>query len=157
MTRRYGYARNTEVTSDRTISQLRALLERFGADTFAFATNQSKGMVSFCYEGRTVRFTLDLPRIDEDEFALTPTGKERAPDACRKEWEQACRSKWRSLFLLVKALLVAIEDGLIDFDRAFMHDIVTPDGRTVGERLLPDVQAMIEQKKDTPLLLPLHD
>ena len=156
MSRRYGYARQTAVTSDRTIGQIQKLVERFGADTFAFAVNQKSGMVSFAYAGRVVRFEVSLPDAASDEFGLTPTGAERSSDAARKLWEQACRSKWRSLYLLIKALLVAVEDGIIDFDRAFFHDIVMPDGRTVGQHLLPDVQKAITSRDRAPLLLTLE-
>ena len=147
------YARNTSVSSDRTITQIKSLVERFGADQFAFATEDARAMVSFRCTRRVVRFTLPFPSIDDEEFALTATGRERSTDAQRGLWEQECRAKWRSLYLLIKALLVAIEDGLIEFDRAFMHDIVTPNGRTVGEILLPDVQRMIESGEPVPLML----
>lgn len=150
------YARQTTVSSDRTITQIKALVEKFGANQFGFATEDARAMLSFRYHNRVVRFTLELPSIEEEEFALTATGLERSPSSCHKLWETACRSKWRGLFILIKALLNAIEEGLIDFDRAFMHDIVTPDGRTVGEHMIPEVQKMLDSGKATPLLLPLN-
>lgn len=150
---RYGYAKGTQVSSDRTVGQIKGIVERFGADTFAFASHNKGGMVSFRYRGRVVRFELPLPDRTSEQFTLTERGKERSPTAAMKSWEEACRMKWRSLFLLIKSLLIAIEDGLLDFDRAFFHDIVTPDGTTVGEQLMRKVQHMIENGKPAPLQL----
>ena len=149
-----NYASSTKVSCDRTLLQLKNMLELFGADQFGYATSDEQAIVQFRCSTRMVRFVLQLPSVDDKEIAFTPTGKVREDNARRTVWEQACRAKWRSLYLLVKALLVAIEDGLIDFDRAFLHDLVTPNGRTVGEQLMPNVQSMIESGKKATLMLP---
>ena len=148
------YARDTDVPVDRTITQLKALIERFGADHFAFMTSQTGATIAFRYHGRAVRFDLPLPDRNDERFLTTPTGRARKnPNASYAAWESECRSLWRNLYLLVKALFAAIECSLLDFDRAFMHDIVTPNGKTVGQRLLGDIQTMISSGKNAPLLL----
>ncbi len=146
------YAKNTRVDAGRTVSQIRTLIERFGASDFGFVAGSARATVAFRYQGRTVRFDLELP--SRSEFAETPVrGRARSPAAAHRSWQRACDAKWRSLLLLIKALFVAIEDGLLDFDRAFMHDIVMPDGRTVGQRLLADVQSAVTNNQNVPLLL----
>lgn len=149
------FAQGTGVSVDRSIAQIRQLVIRFGADKFALATGRRSATVAFSYKGRPVKFDLALPDQEDTRFQTTPTGRpRRAADAPMRAWEMACREKWRSLHLLLKALFVAIEDGLIDFDRAFMHDIVMPDGRTVGQKLLPVVQdAITRGDVNTQLLL----
>lgn len=141
------YAESTDVPVDRTISQLKQLIERFGADQFALMTSAASAKIGFQYKTRMVRFDLALPALNEARFAQTPTGRPRRNEDARTiAWEKECRSQWRALFLLIKALFVAIESGLIDFDRAFMHDIVTPDGKTVGQRLLPEIQRVCDSQ-----------
>jgi len=148
------YAAGTSVSVDRSIVQIRQLAMRFGADKFAVATGRKTATVAFAYQGRPVRFDLSLPSQDDLSFQVTATGrKRRNSQAPREAWDRACREKWRSLHLLLKALFVAIEDGLLDFDRAFMHDIVMPDGRTVGQQLLPVVQGAIERGEVSAQLL----
>ena len=140
------YAAGTSVSVDRSIVQIRQLVMRFGADKFAIATGRKTATVAFSYKGRPVKFDLSLPDQDDPSFQVTETGRPRRnADAPLQAWERACREKWRSLHLLLKALFVAIEEGLIDFDRAFMHDIVMPDGRTVGQKLLPVVQDAVSR------------
>lgn len=149
------YAAGTRVPVDRTIAQIKSLLDRFGCDAFALATTSSSGQIGFRYKQRAVRFDLPLPDRNAKEFLETPTGRLKSDQVARAEWEALCRAKWRSLFLLIKALLVAVEDGLLDFDRAFMHDIVTADGRTVGQHLLPAIQSKCDAGgKKLALLLP---
>lgn len=148
------YAKKTKVASDRTVTQIRTLLERFGASDFGLVSRSSSAVIAFRYHDRTVRFDLDLPDRNATGFQRTPGGqKNRSAIESHKAWTTACNAKWRSLHLLIKALLVAVEDGLLDFDRAFMHDIVMPDGKTVGQRLLPSVQQAITENRDVPLLL----
>jgi hypothetical protein len=140
------YASGTSVTVDRSITQIRQLVLRFGADKFAVATGRRTATVAFAYKGRPVKFDLSLPDQDDPVFLVTETGRPRRnPKAPLEAWDRECRAKWRSLHLLLKALFVAIEEGLLDFDRAFMHDIVMPDGRTVGQKLLPVVQEAISR------------
>lgn len=140
------YAATTSVSVDRSIVQIRQLVMRFGADKFAVATGTKTATVAFSYQGRPVKFDLSLPDQHDERFQFTETGRARRNrDAPLQVWERECRAKWRSLHLLLKALFVAIQDGLIDFDRAFMHDIVMPDGRTVGQKLLPAVQDAVSR------------
>ena len=147
------YARSTEVTSDRTLTQIKALVEKFGADGFMFGTKGKQATLGFTYHGRSVRWDLIMPDPEDNEFTETPTGLERSESSARKAWEQACRAKWRGLFLLIKALLNAVEEGLIPFDRAFFYDIVTPTGKTIGQQIHPQVHKMIESGQGGPLLL----
>lgn len=140
------YASGTSVTVDRSIVQIRQLVLRFGADKFAFAAGKKTATVAFSYQGRPVKFDLVIPDQDDLRFQATPTGRARSnPRAAFDAWERECRARWRSLHLLLKALFVAIEEGLLDFDRAFMHDIVMPDGCTVGQKLLPVVQEAVSR------------
>ncbi|MDD3798409.1 MAG: hypothetical protein PHE36_04435 [Novosphingobium sp.] len=61
------------------------------------------------------------------------------PDAALREWEQACRQRWRALALVIKAKLEAIDSGISEFDDEFMAHIVLPNGRTVSEEVRPKI------------------
>ena len=67
-------------------------------------------------------------------------------------WEQACRSRWRALYLIIKAKLEAIEAGISTVEREFFYDVVLPDGRTAGEFLAPQIEAAYETGEMPPLL-----
>ncbi|MFI4881401.1 MAG: hypothetical protein ACIAQU_02325 [Phycisphaerales bacterium JB064] len=66
----------------------------------------------------------------------TPSKKQkRTPEQARTAWEQACRSKWRALYLVMKAKLVAVDEGISTIEREFLPDVVTEDGTTVERRI----------------------
>lgn len=81
---------------------------------------------------------LTLPNRSDKKFTYHSKGL-RSADAAYKAWEQACRSKWRSLFLCIKAKLEAVECGITEFEDEFLAHIVLPDGNTAGDFLKPQI------------------
>jgi len=134
------YAANTEVTSDKSRAEIERVLARYGADQFGYGWDRDKAMIAFRAHERQVRFLLPLPDRNDDEFQFTPTKRDRrSPDAAEREWEKACRQRWRALALVVKAKLEAVESGITEFEDEFLAHIVLPDGSTVGNFLRPQI------------------
>jgi len=112
-------------------------------------------VIGFTMSGRQIRFLLPLPDKSAKEFWYTPgRGQRRADDAAHTAWEQACRSRWRALYLIVKAKLEAVEAGISTVEREFLYDIVLPDGRTAGEWIAPQIE-MAYQTGQMPAMLPM--
>lgn len=134
------YAANTEVSVERSQAELRKILARYGAEGFLFGEFKNQAAIQFGIRGRVVKFALDLPDPADDRFTKTPSrGRLREQRAAEAEWEKACRQKWRALCLFVRSTLEAIEEGVIDFEDAFMPFTVLSGGQTVGERYRKDV------------------
>lgn len=129
------YAENTSVSVDRSLDELRRTVRRFGATHFAFMDEPGSASVAFQVDGRRVRFRLELPSPDDADFTRTPTGRVRSASAASDEWEKACRQRWRSLAMVVKAKLVAIDDGISTFEQEFLAHLVLPSGQTVFEQI----------------------
>lgn len=87
-------------------------LARYGADQFLYAWDHEKAIVGFCMANRQIKFILEMPDRTDDVFKKTPTGKNRTESQAFKEYEQACRQKWRALSLVIKAKLEAVEAGI---------------------------------------------
>ncbi len=117
-------------------------------------------MIMFEIANRRIRFMLPLPDRNADEFTHKnhSSGKRipRTPEAAYKEWEQACRQRWRALCLIVKAKLEAVESGITTIEREFLSNILLPDGQTVGDFMLPQIAASYESG-GMPKLLPGAD
>ena len=146
------YAKNTSVSSEMSKMNIERTLIRYEADNFAYAMSPTKSMIMFSMHGKQVKFILPLPSMDE--FRLTPTGRDRTAQSQRTEWEQACRQRWSALHLVVKAKLEAVECGISVFEDEFMVNIVLPDGQTVSEFMLPQInQAYLTGKAPAMLLL----
>ena len=135
-----SYAEKTTTGVGATRNEIERTLKRYGARAFAYATQDTKALIMFEYNGKRIRFILYLPDINERRFQRTPSqGRQRTPEAQMKEWEQACRQKWRALLLVIKAKLEAVASGISVFEEEFMANIVLPNNQTVGEYILPQV------------------
>ena len=134
------YAKTTSVSVDASRNEIEKTLKRYGAKAFAYATQDTRALIMFEFNGKRIRFILNLPDINERRFTHTPSrGTRRSSEAQMQEWEQACRQKWRALLLVIKAKLEAVDSGISVFEEEFMANIVLPNNQTVGEYILPQV------------------
>lgn len=142
------YAETTSVSVEKTRAELETVLRSYGADAFGYMADPTRAAITFKANGKFVRFMLPLPSPSDKRFTEYKRGGYsycRTKEAARKEWEQACRSSWRALFLAVKAKLVAVQTGIATFEDEFLAYVVLPNQQTVGEMAMP----MIEQAYST--------
>lgn len=136
-----NYAQNTSVSAEKSKAEIERTLTRYGATSFLYGWEETSVMIGFRMNGKQVKFILTLPDKNAAEFKLTPAGKStRSPEAQLKAWEQATRQKWRALALVIKAKLEAVESGITTFEEEFLAHVVLPDGSTVGQFILPQVE-----------------
>jgi len=152
------YAENTSVSTDRSLAEIERTLKRYGApsDGFTYGHKEGKTVIGFEYYGKQFRVILPLPDPNAREFTMTPSGKkERTQEQAEVVWEQACRAAWRSLALVIKATLEAVEAGIWKFDDAFMAFRVLPHGKTMREEVGERLDAITADQ--VPSLLPVFD
>lgn len=150
------YADRTSVSAEKSRAEIEKLVRRYGATGFAYAWSDNAAQVAFAIIDRRVRFTLTMPNPTDREFTHSPTGRTRTAVAAEQVWEQACRSSWRALALVVKAKLEAVESGISTVEQEFLAWIVLPDGSTVGERAIPAIETAYETGK-VPAMLAIGD
>ncbi len=133
------YAAKTDVPVSKSRDEIERTLARFGATAFAYMSNvDGQVAISFEVKGFRVLMRMQLPR--RDQFARDSRGKLRIDSAIERDWEQACRQRWRSLANGVKAKLALIDDGISTVEREFLADIVVPStGQTYGEMAIPAI------------------
>jgi len=149
-----AYATQTTVSADRSRTEIERVLTRFGADQFMYGWEGTKSVIQFRAQGRLIRFLLELPAKDDPRFLLTPTGRRRSDSAAAyKAWEQETRSLWRALGLVIKAKLVAVDEGIVTFEDEFLAHVVLPDGSTVGAWVAPQI-ALAYESGGMPHALP---
>lgn len=149
------YAENTDVSSSQSRTEIERILSRNGAEQFMYGWKAGKAIIGFVVNGKQIRFVLPMPDPNSREITRTPErGTVRSREAQEKAYEQAVRQKWRALAISIKAKFAAIEAGISVFEREFFYDTVLPNGQTVGEYLLPQVeQAYLGG--DMPTMLPM--
>lgn len=148
------YATGTNVPADRSRAEIEKMMIRFGADQFVSGwSGTERAMVGFRIHNRMVRIYLPMPDRKDPMIALTPSGRERSDGQVEEEYDRETRRRWRSLVLVIKAKLSAIEDGISTVEREFLADVVLPNGSTMGEWAGPQISEMYEGGR-MPELLP---
>ncbi|PWJ81571.1 hypothetical protein C7441_110103 [Pseudaminobacter salicylatoxidans] len=148
------YAKNTSVAVSKTEGEIKHTLRRYGASSFASFETSEAAMIAFEMSGRRVVFKLPLPNRQSKEFTETPSGRwARSDKQALDAWEQACRSRWRALFLCIKAKLESVEAGIETFEDAFLAHIQMPDGITVGDHVRSRIASAYAGEPMPPLLL----
>lgn len=135
------FADKTTVPIEKTRMEIQETLRRFGADQYQAADDWATGevIIRFRCKERYVQFHLQLPKLKDF--------RRNTARATQNAWEQACRSTWRALLLIIKAKLAAIEAEVSTFESEFLANIVVPDGRTVAEMLSPQLALAYETGK----------
>lgn len=123
------FARRTTVTVEKSRLEIERCVRKYGATGFVSGWQGDAVRIEFLARDRHIRMTMTEP----------PAAQPR-------------RSKWRSLLLLVKAKLEAVDAKITTFEEAFLGDIVMPDGRTVYETTKGAIKIAYEKKEPTNLL-----
>jgi hypothetical protein len=143
------YAQATTVPVHRSRAEIEGLLVKHKASQYLTAHDSERGqaVVQFKIQNRIVRFVVKLPlltdyakRRDRRGLILGDAQKE----ALRAQDE---RQRWRALLLVIKAKLECVENGIATFEEEFLAHIVLPDDTTVGQVILPRIQAAYDGGK----------
>lgn len=141
-----SYAQGTSVSIDRSIGEIRQVLTKYKATGLAYAEKSDAAGVTFEMGGRRVRFTIPLPvqgvTKDKRGWAMSKT-----------QTENEARRSWRCLVLAIKSKLECVATGITTFEQEFMAHIVLPNGRTVGDVMIPQIDSAYKSGTMPSLLL----
>jgi hypothetical protein len=145
------YAKDTEVSVERSKIEIEKLLRRYGATSFVSGWEATRAAIRFDLRGKRIKFVLPLP--DRDHYRQTETGRNRFDEGTiERAWEQGCRSRWRALALVLKAKLEAVDSGISLLEEEFLSWVEMPNGKTIGETILGQVESAYRDGKMPPLL-----
>lgn len=151
------YAANTSVPVERSRAEAEKILIRYGASGFGYSWEEideptpepkrwdapktirrAHVMVAFKLKGRNIR--LDVPMPHEHDKGMGTKAKAEA----------AQRQRWRALNLVLKAKLEAVESGISTLEHEFLANVVMPDGRTIGQHIVPRLTEVVETGRLLP-------
>jgi hypothetical protein len=144
------YASNTSVSPEKTQVDIRETLRRYGAGKFGIMEETDKAHVMFEYDSLMIQLTIALP--DKKDFLKTESGRSRTKTAIDESYKQAIRQRWRALLLAIKAKLEAIECGISTIEKEFMAFVILPDGKSLGDHLIPELKKISGTGKMPKLL-----
>lgn len=147
------YAAETSVSCEKSRMEIEQTLRRYKAEKFGYADLGDRAIIGFQMCGRVIRFALPVPdRAEFKTHLLRGQQHNSTPDRQQRDWEQACRQRWRALALVIKAKLEAVECGITLFEEEFLAHIVLPNGQTFGEYAIPQIAKAYETRDMPPLL-----
>lgn len=124
-----AYAATTKVPVAKTRLEIDTLLERIGAAQRGTYVDDDKNLAVVGFVLGGAKYRIDVPLPARPRFS---------PDLSLAKHEQATRSRWRGVLLLLKAKIEAVRLGLTSFEKEFLADRVLGDGRTV-QQSIPDI------------------
>jgi hypothetical protein len=142
------YAAGTRVSVEKTTGEIRRLLLNAGATHYAFGEEPTRGMVQFALHGLHYRFEVRRPSWDDLISRYERVSRVDKSAAIEGEWQR----RWRARLLWLKAQIEFAEVEPTEFARAMLAQLVLPDGRTMGEWSVPQIEAMYDDGKMPPLL-----
>jgi hypothetical protein len=122
---------HTVVAVAKSQQKLRELLLRNGASGIAIVSQPPQ-------EGFQAMVKIDAATYT---IRISATCKEKRAQAAREQEE---RRVWRVLFHHLKGIFEASHSGVMEFKEMVMPYIVTKDGRTIGEIILPQLDKAIQ-------------
>lgn len=137
------YAATTEVSVAKSRAAIEDLLRTHGATEFATGWDPTHDKMQFRLHDQVVRFLLPRPDPTEARFTQDKRSPWRtvAATETQKRVDQADRQRWRALYLVIRAKIEAVEAGIAIFEQEFLAFIVQPNGMTIGDILVPRLQA----------------
>lgn len=129
-----NYAQGTSVEASRTQGEISGILARIGCDRIVNAQETGQCVIYFEIEQRGFKFSLPLPRPDETRFTHHGRGARTASSAA-DHYNKEVNRRWRCFGALIKATLVAVEEGILPLNQALAPYAMLPSRRTVAEEV----------------------
>lgn len=143
------YAEGTTVSIEKSKMDIEREVKRYGGTRFLSSWTNKDGFNSAVImfempvgnQLRQVKFTIPMPTEEEiqDNLVRRKTQKQVQTLVVKEE-----KRRWRVIFLVLKAMLEAASSGLFTFDEIFMAHLVLSDGKTVGNRMIPDLEHILK-------------
>lgn len=150
-----SYASGTTVAAARTQGEIMGLLAGRGVTKIATMTDDENRVytLAFQHEGVPYRCSLPLPDPNERRFTQHSRGF-RTESAAREEYEKEVNRRWRAFGMVIKAKIVAVEEGISTMGAEFIGNAILGTGRTVAETHAPELAQLVALGRLPALALP---
>lgn len=140
------YAAGTEVSIAKSREEIEKLLRNYGATSFMYGSQGDRAAVMFELKGRQYRMEVKYPPLRSFERSR------RTDTQVIAAYEAEQRRRWRSLALVIKAKLEAVNSDITTIEEEFLAHTVMPNKQTVSQWLEPQIREIYATGKMPPLL-----
>jgi hypothetical protein len=139
-----GFAKGTTVPVAKSKAEIEALLLKHGATQYNAGWDAKRGLsrVVFQLHDRMFRFDVRLPNVED--FRVTKGRVKRSAADAKSAAEREHMRLWRVRYLIVKAKLELISERESTVEAEFLSDMMLPDGTTVRETIIPQIDRSYE-------------
>ncbi|MDP2727862.1 MAG: hypothetical protein Q8P59_10005 [Dehalococcoidia bacterium] len=150
------YAQGTRVSTARSEEEIGNTLRRFGAGKTIWMRDDEAGTVMLVFQrgDLTYKFILPFPAIDDVPAPINRSHRSME-DRRQAALDNELQRRFRSLANYVKAILDAVDSGILTAEEALLPYAVLPGGVTVFQHLQPQIDTMLETGKMPSILLAL--
>jgi hypothetical protein len=137
------FAEGTTVQAGSTKGQIEDLLTSHGCDRYGTMADFATAWILFQHEGIGYKISIQLPDPDDKaftEYVSRGTRYARADTAARDLYVKELNRRWRALYMVMKAKLVAVDEGITTFVDEFLSHAVLPGGDSFGEHYAPELR-----------------
>lgn len=143
----------TEVPVGRSQEAIRKLILANAGTGIAFVSQppQEGFHALMPLEGKTYTIRIVARRRSREEIGKAlqrERSKEVSESVVERYFEQEERRIWRVLYYHLKGLFEAANTGVLEFRELILPYIVTKDGRTIAEHILPGLESAIAGRPD---------
>jgi hypothetical protein len=148
------YAASTYVSVEKSQGEIRTTLKRYGATGFAYAEDDdaNAAMIVFRLSDRHYRIYVPIPQADDPSLRKRVHQYTYADNTSPAALEQARRQRWRAVVLYIKAILEAVESGIVSAEQALLSHLLLPNGQTMGQATVAPIDEMYQSGQMQPLL-----
>jgi hypothetical protein len=151
-TRHKKYAEGATTAVETSQMEARRLLKRYGADATRITDAEGRSALEFRLADRLIRFTVAAPTAEECRH--DSLGRWLPDRTVAQAQEREYRRRWRVLILRLKARLEAVTNEGVRVEEEFLANLVVrPDGATVADLLLPQIEE-VYRTGQVPALMP---
>lgn len=140
------FATGTTVTAAKTEGEIKEMLSRRGVTKIGTMDDGETYTLGFQYEGMGFKICLPLPDPDDRRFTHYKQGGtafERVDNAKRELYEKEVNRRWRAFGAVIKAKIVAVEEGISTMEAEFIGNAIMRSGRTVAEEWSPRLPQLL--------------
>jgi len=133
----------TEVPVARSQEAIRKLIMSHGGYGVTFVSERDPGS-PFAQEGFHAKVLIDQKPYAVRVMATVKSSTKRMTEKQQVAWqEKEERRIWRVLFYHLKSVFEAADSGVMEFRELMLPYLVTGNGKTIAEHVLPQLEAAI--------------
>jgi len=104
------------------------------------------------FEHHDLRYRMILPLTVIGDHMKREDGAFLSTNLRQPSMDAEHRRRWRSLYLVLKAILVGVDDGILTMEEALLSFLVLPTGETIGEQVIPNIRRTAQTGELPPMV-----